>query len=133
MPDLDSALRKRVRVRANECCEYCQISEQVTLTQHEIDHVIALKHGGQTIEANLALCCSICNRYKGSDIASLDPDNAKLTSLFHPRLDRWSEHFRLINGEIVALTAEGRVTVMLLRMNRPNRMKERQLFGGTEA
>jgi hypothetical protein len=102
-------------------------SERFTLAEHEIDHVIAVKHGGRTVEENLALCCTVCNRFKGSDIASIDPETGQLTPLFHPRRDRWDEHYQVRGGEIVALTAKGRVTVSLLRMNRPTRIKERRL------
>jgi 5-methylcytosine-specific restriction endonuclease McrA len=90
MPDIEASLRDLVRARAGGCCEYCHISERFTLTEHEVDHVIALKHLGQTVADNLALCCAGCNRYKGSDIASIDPDTGNLTPLFHPRLDRWA-------------------------------------------
>jgi 5-methylcytosine-specific restriction endonuclease McrA len=72
MPEIDAALRELVRLRASGLCEYCRISERFTLAQHEIDHVIAWKHGGQTVGENLALCCAVCNRFKGSDIASMD-------------------------------------------------------------
>lgn len=128
MPDIDSALRELVRSRASGVCEYCRISEQFTLAEHEIDHVIAAKHGGQTVAENLALCCTLCNRYKGSDIASIDPETGQLTPLFHPRVDRWDDHHQIRNGEIQALTAIGRVTVRLLRLNRSARIKERQLL-----
>ena len=128
MPDIEPALRELVRVRAAGLCEYCRISERFTLAEHEIDRVIALKHGGQTIDGNLALCCAVCNRYKGSDIASIDPESGQLTPLFHPRVDRWDDHYRVRNGEIVALTAPGRLTVRLLRMNSAMRVRERQLM-----
>jgi len=128
MPDIDAALREFVRLRAAGLCEYCRISERFTLAEHEIDHVIAVKHGGQTSAENLALCCTVCNRFKGSDIASLDPETGQLTPLFHPRIDRWDDHYRVRNGEILALTAAGRATVRLLRMNRPARIGERQLL-----
>ncbi len=131
MSDIDADLRALVRSRAGGCCEYCRISEIFTLAEHEIDHVIALKHGGETADHNLALCCTICNRFKGSDIASLDPESLQLTPLFNPRADRWDEHYRLQQGEIIALTAKGRVTVRLLRMNRPMRVRERQLLQGS--
>jgi hypothetical protein len=74
------------------------------------------------------LCCAICNRFKGSDIASIDPETGQLTALFHPRRDRWNEHHELRQGEIIGLTAKGRVTVRLLRMNRPTRIKERLIL-----
>ena len=46
--------------------------------------------------------------------------------LFHPRFDRWNDHYELREGEILGLTASGRVTIRLLQMNRPTRIKERQ-------
>ncbi len=128
MSDFDLGLRELVRLRASGFCEYCRISEEFTLAEHEIDHVIAAKHGGQKVAENLALCCAVCNRFKGSDIASLDPVSGQLTALFHPRLDRWEDHFQMRNQEILALTATGRVTVKLLRMNRSSRIRERQLL-----
>jgi hypothetical protein len=128
MPDIEPALREFVRLRAAGFCEYCRISEKFTLVEHEIDHVIAVKHGGQTNAENLALCCTVCNRFKGTDVASIDPETGQLTPLFHPRLDAWDDHYELRNGEIVGMTARGRVTVRLLRMNRLMRIKERQLL-----
>ena len=128
MSDIEPALRELVRSRAAGVCEYCRISERFTLAEHEIDHVIAVKHGGQTVVENLALCCAVCNRFKGSDIASIDPETGQLMPLFHPRLDSWDDHYEFRNGEILGLTATGRVTVRLLRMNRPTRVKERQFL-----
>lgn len=128
MSEIAEALREFVRLRAAGSCEYCRISERFTLAEHETDHVIALKHGGRAVVENLALCCAIRNRFKGSDIASIDPETGQLTPLFHPRLDRWDDHHVLRNGEILGLSAVGRVTVRLLQMNRPTRIKERQLL-----
>jgi len=128
MCNIDAALREFVRVRAAGFCEYCRISEQLTLAEHEIDHVIAVKHGGRTAVENLALCCGVCNRFKGSDIASVEPETGQLTPLFDPRVDCWDDHYQLRDGEILALTAKGRVTVRLLRMNSARRIKERQLL-----
>ena len=115
-------------LRAGGLCEYCRISEKFTLAEHEIDHVIAVKHGGQTVVENLALCCAVCNRFKGSDIASIDLESGQLTRLFDPRLDRWDEHYGFRKGEIFGVTATGRVTVRILGMNRPMRIKERLLL-----
>ena len=82
MPDIEASLRESVRSRAANLCEYCGISERLTLAEHEIDHVIAVKHGGQTVVENLALCCAVCNRFKGSDIASIDPGTGHLHLCF---------------------------------------------------
>ena len=67
---IPTALRCVVCERANYCCEYCLIPEAFTFASHEIDHIIARKHGGKTTAENLALSCTICNQHKGSDLAS---------------------------------------------------------------
>jgi HNH endonuclease len=95
---------------------------------HWVDHIIAEKHGGQTATDNLALCCIICNQHKGTDLTSIDPQTGQITPLFHPRRDRWSDHFRLVGATIEPCTAIGRVTVRLLQLNRPDRLKERELL-----
>jgi 5-methylcytosine-specific restriction endonuclease McrA len=61
-------------------------------SRHQVDHVIAEEHGGQTTLDNLALSCTVCNRRKGSDIGSLDPDSGTLIPLFNPRTQQWSDH-----------------------------------------
>jgi 5-methylcytosine-specific restriction endonuclease McrA len=61
---------------------------------HEADHVIAEKHGGATSLENLAWACFYCNRFNGSDFASVDPASQKIVFLFHPREQRWNRHFR---------------------------------------
>jgi hypothetical protein len=95
---------------------------------HQVDHVVAEKHGGETVAENLALSCVLCNVHKGSDIASLDPETGALTPLFHPRRDHWSDHFRLADGRIEAMTPVGRVTARLLQFNQADRVAERLLL-----
>jgi hypothetical protein len=114
--------------RAKGCCEYCLIPEIATLVTHEIDHIIVEKHGGLTEAENLALSCVLCNKHKGSNLASIDPENKQLTPLYHPRQDVWPEHFQLNGAEFVPLTLVGRVTVKLLQINRVDRLKERELL-----
>lgn len=125
-----ASLRKLVYERAQSCCEYCLITESLTLAVHQIDHVIAEKHGGETIEQNLALACSLCNMAKGSDIASIDPETGETKRLYNPRRDRWSYHFQIDNGtgSIEPLTAIGRTTLSLLKTNRAERLVERCLL-----
>ena len=82
------ALRQFVYERANAQCEYCLIPEDVVFAPHEIDHIIAEKHGGPTEANNLALSCTLCNKYKGSDIASVDPYTKKsFHSIIPVRID----------------------------------------------
>ncbi len=125
---IPSALRRLVCERARGCCEYCLIPEAATFASHEIDHIIAEKHGGSTMAENLALSCVLCNKHKGSDLASIDPSTGDIVPLYHPRQDIWSEHFQLQGAELMPLTSRGRVTVRLLQLNRPERIVERQLL-----
>ncbi len=87
------ALRRFVEERANYGCEYCQIQHNISFFPHEIDHAIAEKHGGQTHEMNLAYSCWRCNRHKGTDLGSFDPQTGKFSFLFNPRTQQWSDHF----------------------------------------
>lgn len=122
------ALRRLVSERSQRCCEYCLQPEALSFGKHEIDHVVAEKHGGTTTEDNLALACTLCNTFKGSDIASVDPETLELVPLYNPRRDRWSDHFEVNQGRLSALTAVARATIRLLQLNRDDRLKERQLW-----
>lgn len=102
--------------------------ESAVFGSHEVDHVIAEKHGGLTQAENLALSCTICNKHKGTDIASVAPETDEIVRLYHPRRDRWSHHFQLQSGEIVPLTSIGIVTVRLLQINRRDRVERRRVF-----
>jgi HNH endonuclease len=123
---IPTEIRRQVIARAHECCEYCLIHQDDAATAHQVDHVIALKHGGQTNLANLALACQLCNRYKGSDLTTLDRDSRELVPLFNPRLQRWNEHFELASAQIIGLTPTGRATIELLQINDEARLLDRQ-------
>ena len=128
MTYIPAELRRLVTERAGGCCEYCHISRDDHTLPSEIDHIISEKHRGATVADNLCLSCWDCNNAKGSDIASADPQTGQPTFLFHPRRQRWEDHFRLEGGVIVPLTPEGRVTAFLLRLNDPERVAERDIL-----
>jgi hypothetical protein len=46
---VDRALEQLVWERAHPRCEYCLLPVQCTEAPFQIDHVIARKHGGETI------------------------------------------------------------------------------------
>jgi hypothetical protein len=83
----------------------------------QIDHIIARQHGGASDYENLALACIHCNRFKGPNIAGLDPETLEIVRLFHPRRDRWLEHFEWNGPELIGRTALGGATVAVLFMN----------------
>ena len=103
--------------RAGNRCEYCLIPQFALPLPFQIDHVFAEKHGGQTVESDLALACPHCNRFKGPNIAGLDPDSGQPIGLFHPRTDVWTDHFEFDGPRIIGRTPIGRVTAHVLAMN----------------
>lgn len=92
----------------------------------EIDHIVAEMHGGRTAASNLALSCFWCNRFKGPNLSGVDPKTGRITRLFHPRLHRWSYHFRWEGPRLRGRTAIGRTTIRVLKMNDPLRVMLRR-------
>jgi hypothetical protein len=131
MSYISAALRRAVIQRAGERCEYCLFPQVAALFALEIEHIIAEKHDGLTELENLALACPYCNRFKGSDLGSLDPESKHLTPFFNPRIQQWTDHFQLNRGGVIgAQTPEGRVTVKIFQFNLHERVSEReQLIG----
>ncbi len=123
---IPAALRRLVEERANRLCEYCLLPANVTFFPHEVDHIIPEKHGGETNADNLAFTCWRCNRYKGTDLGSFDPQTGAFSFLFNPRTQQWIEHFMIEEHLILGLTLEGRTTVRLLKFNSDERLAERQ-------
>ena len=123
---VSAALRQLVARRAEGLCEYCLIHEDDTFLGCEVEHIISEKHGGQTIEQNLAYACVFCNRLKGSDLGSLVPRTGDLCRFFNPRTDQWSNHFKLELVRIVSVSDIGEVTARILGLNHPDRILERE-------
>jgi hypothetical protein len=96
----------------------------------EVEHVIPPGRGGVTDEANLCLACRACNLRKSDRLAWIDDVTGAEAPLFHPREQRWTEHFVLDqdSGEIRGTTPTGRATVACLDLNHPLQLTGRQLW-----
>jgi HNH endonuclease len=125
---INAELRELVAVRAGFICEYCLISEEDTYFGCQIEHIISLKHGGPSEAENLAYSCVFCNRYKGSDVASVSIETGELARFYNPRTDRWPEHFVIEETFIKALTPIGKVTSRILQFNNEERLLERRVL-----
>jgi hypothetical protein len=125
---LPDDVRQLVAERAGYRCEYCLVPESQGFIPHQPDHIIARKHRGRSTLDNLAYSCALCNKRKGSDVASFDEATDQVVPLFNPRRDVWAKHFRLAGALIEALSPTGRVTVQLLQLNRPYLLAERELL-----
>ncbi len=108
---ISAELRRLVAERADHLCEYCLMHEDDRGFGCHVDHIISEKHGGLTEESNLAYACAPCNRAKGSDVGSVAEQGGSFVRLYNPRIDKWHEHFKIIDGsQTTGLTDVGRVT-----------------------
>lgn len=127
---IPSELRAAIELEARRRCGYCLTTERIIGTPLEIDHIVPIALGGSNERSNLWLACSLCNAFKGDRIGGQDSETGRLTRLFDPRRQVWMEHFSWShdNSLIVPLTPTGRVTVELLRLNRPVLVRSRKLW-----
>ncbi len=123
---ISPGLRRLVYERAGGRCEYCLIPASVVFANFEYDHIFSQKHGGKTHAGNLALCCTLCNKLKGSDLSSFDPITNEVVPFYRPRRHRWLDHFELHGAQITPVTAIGRATVQVLKLNLAARIQERE-------
>jgi hypothetical protein len=118
-------IRFLVAKRAKNCCEYCQITDDISLYTFQIDHIISLKHGGKTEISNLAYSCFLCNNSKGSDVGTVLQPEMNFIRLFNPRIDIWEENFMVESGVFYAKSVLGEATIKVLRLNEIDRVIER--------
>lgn len=119
MKHVPQRLRRSVVERAAGHCEYCGLSQAGQEASFHIDHIVPRSAGGATARHNLALACVSCSLRKEARRSAVDPHTGRRVTLFNPRRQRWSDHFRWEAATIVPLTVTGRATVAALGMNRP--------------
>lgn len=129
---VSSELRKFVFERAAGCCEYCRSQARFAPEPFSIEHIVPVSSGGSTAESNLALSCQGCNNYKAARTSATDSITGSTTTLFHPRLQLWNEHFAWAEAytTILGLTSAGRATVQALRLNREGLINLRWVLYG---
>lgn len=121
-------LRLLIANRAQRRCEYCQFHEEDSFLSFQIDHIISLKHGGETQEDNLAWTCFSCNNNKGSDIGTILFPDKLFIRLFNPRIELWDEHFEIIDYMIHPKSLIAEATIKVLKLNEVERIMERQVI-----
>ena len=124
---MSATLRRTVRERANDRCEYCRLPDLVPeLMRFHLEHIRPRRHGGSSSLNNLGWACARCNERKGTNLSGVDPDTNRVVRLFNPRRDPWARHFIWEGLRIRGLTATGRPTAWLLEFNSDERFKLRQ-------
>ena len=119
MSDVPAALAEEVRQRAGGRCEYCQLAQIGQEAAFHIDHVVPRTVGGPTVSENLAIACVSCSLRKEPRRLAANPETGADEPLYHPRQQRWADHFRWDGEMVVGLSATGRATLAALAMNRP--------------
>lgn len=124
-------VRMVVQARARDACEYCLMPTRVAF---EVDHIIPVGRWREYLDGqflgrehagsrepnhldNFAWSCSYCNGSKGERVAGRS--GRRLHPLFHPRRERWHEHFLLRDGHlfVVGVTNVSRATESVLDFN----------------
>ena len=123
-------LRRLVVERAQNFCEYCRYPGRYAPQTLPLDHVIPQDAGGPTTLENLAQSCQGCNGHKAARTSAIDPVTEQMVPLFHPRQQRWDEHFAWSEDylRITGLTAIGRATVEALQLNRTGLVNLRRVL-----
>jgi len=95
-----------------------------------VEHIVPLVAGGTSAAVNLCLSCYRCNEFKGPRQQAADPHDGQFVALFHPRQQRWGDHFAWgEEGEtVVGLTASGRATIDALHLNNDWIVQARRLW-----
>ncbi len=117
---------RQVITRANDRCEYCRMHQSLQGATFHVEHILPKIAGGTDSEDNLCLACPSCNLHKSSRTESIDPESELVVVLFHPRTDRWVDHFKWYELQLQGSTAIGRATVVALLMNSIRRLRIRE-------
>jgi hypothetical protein len=116
---ITASIRDFASARAENRCEYCQLSQEGQEAAFHIDHIVPRAAGGATVSENLALACVSCSLHKWAKQSALDLESGEEVPLFNPRSDRWADHFRWDGPVLIPMTATGRATAATLDLNRP--------------
>ncbi len=111
-----SATVRLIHERAGYCCEYCQTCQEIIGQAMHVEHI---DPNGSDDPDNLCLACANCNLSKAQATTAPDPETNDIVSLFNPRQQHWSEHFRWIDEglRLEGLTPVGRATILRLKIN----------------
>lgn len=123
---IPAEVRRLVSQRATGRCEYCGLSQEGQEATFHLDHIMPVAAGGQTTAENLALACVSCSLRKAARQTAIDPQTGEEAAIYHPRRERWSDHFRWEGVRVIGQTATGWATVAALDMNRSLMLAIRQ-------
>ncbi len=130
MAVVSEAIRAQVVTQAGGVCEYCRYPEEFNSGRFAVDHILPRVLGGADNLNNLALSCRNCNKRKQDATEAQDPLTEESVPLFHPRRDRWEDHFAWSDDfrHIIGLTPTGRATIARLQTNHSGVVRQREVL-----
>lgn len=123
-------IRRIVMEQSRGRCAYCLSQTQLTGTSLTLEHIIPASAGGKSEPGNLCLACWECNLQKNKRTRGLDPQTGRRVLLFHPKQQKWTNHFRWSADSltIIGKTSTGRATITTLQLNREHLVRARQVW-----
>ena len=114
--------RRAVAERAGFCCEYCLSQLKFSVDSLSVEHIVPRSRGGRDDLENLGLACQRCNNHKFTAAEAPDPLSGEFVPLFHPRRQRWQDHFAWSHDYLLirGVSPTGRATIERLQLNRPS-------------
>ena len=67
--------------------------EEFSPDPFSVEHIIPRARRGKHSRDNLAFSCLGCNNFKYTFVQARDPSGGEIVRLFHPRKQRWTDHF----------------------------------------
>lgn len=129
-PRVPVTLRRHVEARAAGRCEYCRSPASISSQPFSVEHILPKARGGISTAENLALACQGCNNHKYDKIEVPDPASGDVVPVYHPRRDRWRDHFAWSDdfARILGVSRTGRATVVALHLNREGLVNLRRVL-----
>src|SRR5882724_10855148 len=129
-PAIPRAVRRLVRERSGNHCEYCLHPGSYASGPFVCEHVLPRVRGAGNTPAELAWACSGCNSHKYDKTHARDPVTRQKVSLFNPRRQLWKQHLSWSGDflQIIGRTLTGRATVEALHLNRPELVNLRRAW-----
>lgn len=123
-------LRRCVRERASNDCEYCCSPGDYSPDSFTVDHIYPAHAGGKSVSENLAWSCFGCNSRKQGRTRAIDPETGLQNVLFNARSQTWDEHFEWSDDQVEMLGRDacGRATITALDLNRVGVVNLRRLL-----
>ncbi|MCX7924888.1 MAG: HNH endonuclease [Fimbriimonadales bacterium] len=127
---IPKSIKAQILADYNHQCAYCKAHDAALSVPLTIDHILPKARGGADEITNLCPACWWCNLNKLDQTEAVDPETGEVVPLYHPRAQRWEEHFEWSpdGAFILGKTPIGRATVAALQLNGERQANLRRIW-----